>query len=131
MYHLGMAKVTGTGGGRVTGVVGKSSLSDLASKLAGKKPSVLSGGRVKERPGVGTSRDALERRSDAQYRELLGAAARKGVEVQRAMRERTYKPRMTSEAEDLELKAWSRAKDLGYSRSDFDNDLRSMMNLRY
>ena len=126
---------TGDGSGKATG--GK--MTSLASSLAGKAPSVSRVGsgvqgavqRVKERPGVGTSRDALERRSDAEYRDLLGAAARKGVEVQRAMRERTYKPRMTIEAEDLELKAWSRAKDLGYSRSDFDNDLRSMMNLRY
>lgn len=126
---------TGDGSGKATG--GK--MTSLASSLAGKAPSVSRVGsgvqgaaqRVRERPGVGASRDALERRADAQYRDLLGAAARKGVEVDRAMRERTYKPRMTSEYEDLELRAWSRAKDLGYSRSDFDNDLRTMKNLRY
>lgn len=46
-----MAKVTGTGGGRVTGVVGKSSLSSLASKLVGKKPSASSRAPVSLPPG--------------------------------------------------------------------------------
>ena len=126
---------TGDGSGKATG--GK--MTSLASSLAGKAPSVSRVGsgvqgavqRVKERPGVSSSADAIERRSEPQYRELLNAAARKSVEAQKAMRDRKWKPQMGIDAAQAELEVMKYGKSIGLSQYDISNDLRTMSNLRY
>jgi hypothetical protein len=86
---------------------------------------------VKERPGVSSSADAIERRSEPQYRELLNAAARKSVEAQKAMRDRKWKPQMGVDAAQAELEVMKYGKSIGLSQYDISNDLRTMSNLRY
>ena len=127
MYHADMS-LKDSGGG----ALGSSRGTGAARSAANAGGFTPSGGVGKSRPYAGLSNNlaAVERRSDPKYRELLGTAAKKEITAKNAMRNRTWKQSLATEAEQAALDATKHGKSLGFSSTEVSHDLRTMVNLR-